>query len=579
MKASSLKVLSLLLLGSACATVTESNVAPPPSSLYSEYKYSDIDKSFYAPFLAATEAHHSERHGTSASYYLQALNIDPDSKFVADRAFFQLLFAGRMDEAAIVAGKINASSGGVDDELVRLVHTLKAFKEGDWAAVHERLNRKMNTGFGYILTPLIEAWTFGAEGNAEGSLVALTRLMSDKRLSVIANEHYAYILDYMGLQDKAFARYQEIISQEPPASLQPMVAYAYLLYRSGDVDGAREFLSEQAERFQNHAFILREGARIMAGSRPTHKANSPAGALSMVFYRLANEFSEGGSDQTAVVYMRIASYLAPEIPDIYFSLGTLLSKMEKTDAAASAYNSVPPSSMLRKAADIRRIEVLKSGGRVHEAEDLVRDALMEEPENFDMLISMADILQRQEKFADSLEFYDKAISKIRKPRETDWYVYFARGVSYERTGNWPLAEKDMLVALKLSNDQPSVLNYLGYSWIDKGENIEKATEMIQKAVEARPDDGFIVDSLGWVYFLTGDYDKAVETLERAVRLEPDDPTISDHLGDAYWRVGRKVEARYQWKHALNGKLKPDERKAIEEKILNGISSLAHNKQG
>jgi len=574
MKLQPLKAVILAVVLNGCASMPTKETAPVTPSLHSEYSYVDDESSFYGPFVAATEALHNERHQASATYYLKALSLDPDSQFVADRAFFQLLFSGHMDNAAELAVTICENPEDEPDDLVHLMCVLEAYKRADWPVVRARLASGMSTGFGYIIAPLLEAWTYGAEGDMDAVEVALKPLYDDKRFKSIAEEHTAYILDHIKRYDQAEQKYQSLVSLQPTFSLlQPIVTYAYMLNKTGQTQKARDFLAEKAKKYNNHRVILREGEQILRGGKPVHQADTPNGAAGMVFYRLASEFSQNGSKQTAVVYLRLASYLRPEVADFYFMLGSLLSELDKYKSAAIAYNSVLPTSSLRDLADVRRIEVLKFDGQLDLAEELVRDTLMNEPEDYEMLMSLADILQRKEQFDASLEFYNKALMQIEKPQPHNWYAYFARGVSYERSGNWLLAERDLKLALSLSENQPAVLNYLGYSWIDRGENIEEAKAMIKAAVEAQPDDGFIVDSLGWVHYLTGDFETAVDTLEKAVRLEPGDATINDHLGDAYWRVGRKTEARFQWRHALEGELKPDERRAIMLKLEDGLPDI------
>jgi len=564
---------TLALGGCGVQTVTQDS-APVPTSLYSEFKVLDESNSFYGPFLAATQAQQDSEYSKSAEFYLEALKADPSSKFVADRAFFQLLYAGQLNKAAEVASQIIDAGGAEDDDLARLMHVLDAYKREEWSSVRERLGTGTPSGFGFIFTPLLRAWSYGAEGNLEEAKRALEPLFKDPRLKAIAEEHTAYILDHLGQYDAAAQQYVSLTETNPPVSLQPAIAYAHMLYRNGKKAKAHSFLGEQIVRFKNHNFLLREGSRIAKGESPTQLSTTPQGAAGMVFFRLANEFAQSKSNQASVLYARIASYLTPEVADIHFLLGEQLERGGNTDAAAAAYNNVPAKNMMRRIADARRIDVLRMGGRSALAEELIRNKLRQSPEDLGMLIGLADILQRREAYEESLYYYDKAIAKIKKPKPNDWSLYFARAMSHEGMGDWPKAEKDLQSALKINPNQPAVLNYLGYTWIDKGIHISKAKKMIEDAAIARPDDGFIADSLGWVYYLTGDMEKAVTVLERAVRLEPDDVTINDHLGDAYWKVGRKIEARFQWRHAIDSGAEGSDLEALLQKLEAGIKEPA-----
>jgi len=377
-------------------------------------------------------------------------------------------------------------------------------------------------------------------------------------------------LDHLQIFDLAQDQYLLLANAAQPISLQPFVSYAHMLARTGRVDEARTFLAKQAKRFDNNRFLLREGMLIAAGRTPSQTSASPRGAVGGMFYRLAGEFSRGSSPRAAVIYLRIASYLTPDLADIYFMLGNLMDQMGNPHAAAQVYDAVPATSVLRQAADERLINALRRADRVDEAEGKLRTALQENPKNSSYLVALGDILRDREELAESIILYTQAIELNTAARRPDWFGYFARAASYEQLDDWPKAEADFLRALELSPNEPSVLNYLGYSWIDRGINVVKAKGLIEQAVEQRPDDGFIVDSLGWVNFLTGDYSEAVILLEKAVRMEPDDVTINHHLGDAYWRVGRRIEARFQWQHALDSGPDSDEMTQLLNKLDMGL---------
>ncbi|MBL4639302.1 MAG: tetratricopeptide repeat protein [Kordiimonadaceae bacterium] len=548
-----------------------------PAALHSEFKQTDDQSSFFGPFVAATQAQQNSQNTLSAYYYLQALDADPTSRFVADRAFFQLLVSGQIDAAAVLAEKLIEDPSETADDLVRLMYALEAFKRGDWAVARERLNDGFTRGFGFIISPLLLAWSHGAEGDIDAVNRVMAEMAKNKRLEPLVEEHLAYILDYMGETEKAAEHYDIVFAQNGYGALHSAIAYAHMLSRVGRARDAVIFLKTRAAKLGNNRSLLRESRRINNGLPPFQEVATPKGASGLVFYRLASEFARGSSPEAAIIYFRIASYLTPEVDDIYFVLGELFKEAGNTEGAIKALQSVPENSLLRKQAEMRQIELLRANSQFDEAEKLLRVKLEAEPNDRRLLVSLADLLQQQGQFAESLEFYDKAVLQIRKPVRRDWYVYFARAISYERTGQWQEAEKNLKIALSVYPDEPNTLNYLGYSWIDRGENIDEAKLLIEKAVKARPADGAIQDSLGWVYYLTGEYQKAVSTLEHAVRLEPDDATINDHLGDAYWQVGRKIEARFQWQHALDSDIEDEDRRAIELKLETGLIGPAASK--
>jgi Flp pilus assembly protein TadD len=252
------------------------------------------------------------------------------------------------------------------------------------------------------------------------------------------------------------------------------------------------------------------------------------------------------------------------------SLADLYEAVKKPELAIKTYERVPANTPLQRNAQIQRALDLDSIDRTDEAKTDLQKLITARPTDLEAIMALGNIQRGRKQFAECADSYSKGIDTIAKPEKSNWVIYYFRGICLERSKQWPKAEADLKKALELFPDQPHVLNYLGYSWIDQGANLDEGMRMIQRAVDQRADDGYIVDSLGWAYYRTGKMDEAVKTLERAVELKPEDPTINDHLGDAYWRVGRVLEAKFQWSHARDLKPESDDLAKIEEKIKSGL---------
>ena len=231
---------------------------------------------------------------------------------------------------------------------------------------------------------------------------------------------------------------------------------------------------------------------------------------------------------------------------------------------------MPPSSPLNEAADLQAALNLEEIGRGDEAVATLKKAIAESPQDIEPFMALGNLYRSRKDFQNAYEAYEKAIGLVSVPQPGHWNLFYSSGITLERLKRWPEAEARFKKALELSPDQPFVLNYLGYSWVDQNINLEEAFKMLQKAVEQRPNDGFIVDSLGWAYYRRGDYELAAKYLEKAVELRPSDSTINDHLGDAYWKVGRKLEAGFQWQHAKDLKPEPEDLEKIEQKLKSGL---------
>jgi Flp pilus assembly protein TadD len=275
----------------------------------------------------------------------------------------------------------------------------------------------------------------------------------------------------------------------------------------------------------------------------------------------------------ALIYARLALDLSPHFALAQMLVGEIRDAQERPAEALALYQAIDPQSPYAWMAQLRAALELDALDRTDEAVAKLKSLAADRPTRSEPLIELGDILRSHKRFAEAVSAYDEAATRIPHPQPDDWRLFYSRGVAEERSNNWPRAEADLKQALALQPNQPLVLNYLGYSWIDRGENLNDALGMIKHAVDLRPNDGYIVDSLGWAYFRLHDFDHATEYLERAIELLPADPTINDHLGDAYWRAGRQAEARYQWQRALQFQPEADEIKGIQAKLDHGLSAL------
>jgi Flp pilus assembly protein TadD len=254
----------------------------------------------------------------------------------------------------------------------------------------------------------------------------------------------------------------------------------------------------------------------------------------------------------------------------------MLQSGQRCEDAVAVYGRIPESSPLRSIADIQSGLCLDELNRVDEAAAHVKRVVDGDPANLEAVMALGNIYRAHNRFGEAAEAYSRGIGTIADKSKADWRIFYFRGVSFERSKHWPDAEADFKQALVINPNQPQVLNYLGYSWVDMGMNLDQALNMIKTAVDLRPNDGYIVDSLGWAYFKLSRYDEAVTQLERAVELKPEDSVINDHLGDAFWRVGRKLEATFQWKHARDLGPDPEERDKIVKKLESGMPANAHS---
>jgi Flp pilus assembly protein TadD len=304
---------------------------------------------------------------------------------------------------------------------------------------------------------------------------------------------------------------------------------------------------------------------------PAPLIGSAMDGLAEALFDLASVVNRPETVDLALVYDRCALELRPNLTVAQLLLADILSDQEKYQQSLAVVTQIPANSRYSWSAQLRAAANLEALGRIDQATAQLQAMAAKEPNWASAEIQLADLLRGQKRFSEAADAYSEAIKRLKAegmpPR---WALYYSRGIAYERSNQWSLAEADLEHALELKPDQPLVLNYLGYSWIDRGEKLHPGLKMIEKAVELSPDDGYIVDSLGWAHYRLGDYPSAVEYLEKALELVPEDPTINDHLGDAYWKSGRTTEARYQWRRALQFKPEKEDVKPIEAKLDGGL---------
>ncbi len=309
---------------------------------------------------------------------------------------------------------------------------------------------------------------------------------------------------------------------------------------------------------------------IDAGKSVPLMIKTPEEGMAEVFYGLGELLANEGGVGMGILYLQMALYLQPDHAFALVSLANAYESAHRYDDAIAAYDRVPKDTPLQSEIEIRKAFDLNSLDKVDEAKAILDKLVADNPKDLKALDALGSIMRVRKRYAEAVDYYTRALALVKKPAKRHWSLFYSRGTCYERLKNWPPAEADLQKALKLYPDQPMVLNYLGYSWVDQNHHLKEGMSLIEKAVALKPDDGYIVDSLGWAHFKLGNFKEAVRFLERAVELKPEDPVLNDHLGDALWRVGREREARFQWDQALTLEPEPDDVEKIKKKLTDGL---------
>jgi tetratricopeptide (TPR) repeat protein len=518
-------------------------------------------------YLAARHAGVERDSGTAAAYYLNVLKADPRNADLLSRTFLSVLTDGDIDEAGRLAERLVQLDR--TDRIARLVIGVRALKQKQYATARQNFAQSVRGPVTDLTATLLSAWAFAGAGDTRDAIDTLDRLTGPDWYAIFKDLHAGLILDVANNKKDAAKRYERAYKADPMA-LRTVQAYAHYLSRNGGKDEALKMYQQFSQSVPDHPVIAQETKEITAGDKLPPLADSAQAGAAEALYGLGASIGRRGGEDLALVYLQLALYLEPTHSMALLSLADLYESLKKPELAIKVYDRIAPSSPLRRNAEIQVASDLDSLDRTDEAKKRLETLTAEHPKDTEAIIALGNILRGRKEFAECADVYSKAIANLGTPEKSNWVLFYFRGICYERSKQWPKAEADLKKALALFPDQPLVLNYLGYSWVDQGVNLDEGMNMIHRAVEQRPDDGYIVDSLGWANFRVGNYEEAVKDLDRAVELKPEDSTINDHLGDAYWRVGRVLEAHFQWSHAKDLNPDPEELPKIEEKLKSGL---------
>jgi tetratricopeptide (TPR) repeat protein len=503
----------------------------------------------------------------AAEYFAQALREDPSNSVLIERTFVLTFSAGdlaKAEELAVPVLNIDAKH--------RLAHIVLGFRDFNarrYTVAADHFKKVDSTPLDELTSQLLLAWNAAAQKNAKAALAALDKLSSTEHFTVFRDFHGSLIADLLGQPARAEAFYTKAYEQAG-SSNRVIQAYGNFLERNGKKAEAEKLYRQYLEAHDDQPVIAQALASLLKGKTPARFIPNAKAGMAETMFSIAGWLNDEQTIDAALIYAQLALMLKKDFDAGQLLLGDIYESTARYDKAIEAYDQISKSSVLHEKAAIEIAVNLHQLQRSEEALEKISTVLSTNSKSYDAWITKADFLRDAKRFLEASEAYSKAIALLAKLDRSHAPLFYFRGIAYERAGLWDKAEADFRKSLELSPDQANVLNYLGYSMIDKRINLAEAMEMIRKAVELKPNDGYIVDSLGWAHYQMGEYEEAAKHLERAVELRPEDPIINDHLGDAYWRAGRRLEAKFQWQHARDNKPEPADLAKIEKKLKEGL---------
>lgn len=551
----SLLALSLL---SACAAAD-----PVAGGATATRQAQTLVSGVYGDFLAGHFAMSQADPSVAADDFLRALAARPGDPTLLQQAFIACVLSGR-PEAVQLARQLP------DNTVAQLVLADQEARSGNWAAAEQRFSALPQRGLTQLLQPLLVAWAQQGAGQPEAALATLRPYAEGQRFRGIFALHAGMIADLAGRQAEAAHFFSLARADMPQMNLRMAQIIASWDARSGDPVAAQHVLASLADGSPDMAIAL-PALEAVTTQRPVAQATQ---GIAEAYLALGGALRAENSQDFAMLMLRLALRMRPDLTAARVLAADLLANDGHADAALQMLASVPGNDPLSAVVRVRQVTVLQQMGRTDEALHDLDQLAAQYPDSPLPDIQRGDILRAKQRFDAAIAAYTSGIAKLGTLREDDWAVFYDLGITYAQAHHWHDAEADFHRALQLAPGQPYVLNYLGYTWADKGEHLAEAQQMIQQAAASKPDDGAIVDSLGWVMLREGHVKKAVQLLERAVELEPEDATINGHLGDAYAADGRKLEADYQWRRALTLNPGPEDTAKLEAKLQAPQSAAA-----
>ena len=526
-------------------------------------------------YLLYLQARQDQDLSSAIRYLKEALQADPDNLALHSEMFTLLTVEGRIEDAYPYAqAELKKDPKSLLASLVIIAYHVS---KDDFDSAQEQIDQFPSKEENAFLYPLLEVWIQAGRNDRKKALKALEKLDQDG-LRSLYYFHSALLYDLWDDEEKTKENYEALLQEPGGLSLRAAQAYGNFLLRQGETKKFNALV--KAYRKGARSYPLIDETFFTAGATQADKkvpksVKTPKSGLAEAFFDISGSLADKGSPEISLFFTRFGLVLDPSLSLARVLLGEIYEKQGRYDEALKLYAEEKENSETYFASQIRMGIIYARKGDIQRAEKQLRKMAEKRPELAFPWIELGDIFITEKKFPQAIEAYSEAINRIPVPNRSHWSLFYTRGVAYERNKQWELAEQDLLQALILSPNQPLTLNYLGYSWVERGENTQKAKEMLEKALVLAPQEGFIADSLGWTYYLLKDYQKALLILENAVALDPGSAVINDHLGDVYWRVGRKREARYQWAKALALKddFQNDGRKRVELKLEKGLDRV------
>ena len=520
-------------------------------------------------FLAGRAASLTNDFASSLTYNRRSMLANPDNMVAQENLLLAFLGVGRVADAIVLADQFKGEQQ--DWQVAKIIQTADLLSQGSYDALIELFD----TGFSAnpLVDQMVLAWAQAGGGDTATALNTLEALGNEPGLRDFASFQSAMLLSAQN-DPKALEVLVDFDADLGGFGPRPQLIRALMLADRGDFDQAIDVLDQNFPSLLDPEIIEIRKSFVAQTVPDGYLPQNFQQAAADIYYSIATFISAADIDPNFIlIYARLAQFLAPDHVPARLIAAQTLQELGQYDLSIAEFAKISPNQAQYYNAELGRADALDATGQDQAALQVLENLMRRFPDSPLAFISYADLSRRSQDYDKAITAYSRAIDLFAAQNQSRWGLHYARAISYERSDQWPAAERDFRKALELNPNQPQVLNYLGYSLIEQRTDLDEALDMIDRAIQQSPDSGYIVDSMGWGLYRLGRFQEALPYMERAAELMPVDPIVNDHLGDVYWAVGRKLEAEFQWRRALSFGPDETEIQRIRKKLDIGLDQV------
>ena len=527
----------------------------------------------FGGYLAGRHALSTKDFDAASTYLSRAIEDDIENPELLNGLISVQVSLGDIGAAKVSSDNLDLL--GVQTQLSNMVKIAIQLRNRDFDNAKQQIENEQ--GINPLLDKIVTGWAFADQGNFEDAETIFDEIGKGSSLAQFSQMQKASMLAAYGRYESALNTIGNLEKNSNRISIDARALKVQLLLKLDNKEEATEYFSKIfGDGVNSDAANLRMQVEDHPNAYSIEESLSLEAGIAYAFYAIADILKDDADPNTALLYVRLAQYLNENSQKAILLAADLLEQMGQYDLAVEEYAKISPSSSYFLSSELGRVGALRDGGKTEAALEVLYYLSREFSDIGIVHNSLGDFLRREERYSEAKIAYDRAVDIYRENNNVSWVVLYARGITHERLQEWDKAESDFRNALTINPDQANVLNYLGYSLIDRGEKLDEAMTMIEKAVSLQPESGYIVDSLAWGLFKLGKYEIAIPHMEKAAELMPVDPIVTDHLGDLYWAVGRQLEAKFQWRRALSFDPELKDATRIREKLRIGLDRVLVN---